>query len=249
MKLLFGLAIVGLTFTACSDDDDDDTQPASTNNTGGGGGGGGGGNTVIADSLFTTIATDPTGDASVVFTGPNPSDTTAGLDATEISFRYDSLNDDLVFRIKVADMSVAASNPSFDLSFRLPNGNDDNKARAMAPGNPANVSIMTDKTATFYAAPGGTPPSSYTFGSFPSGISYTTDAGSNNICAGCLNTSVNTSDNWITITIDRKNVITDTEFAAGSDMATIKILVNTGNEQQNADTIGDGTGDDFTFTK
>jgi hypothetical protein len=235
-KLFLYLAAFALTLNACSDDDDDSVSPTPANNSS---------TDTTSIASFTSISTDPMGDESQVQTGATTF--VDGLDALETLFLYDSINDVLKFRIKVADMSKAASSPSVDLSFLLPNGTDGNNDSTKTPFR---GTTATHKTASLYADANGSAPSTYTYTSTyaANGVAYTTQIYRNNfssICGGCVSINVDVSNNWMTISLDRKKVISDSELGA-SKTATITLVANVGVERGNSDLAVDGS--QFTIT-
>lgn len=232
MKVLLGLVILGMSFTACDDDDDDDGPSTSTPNPIV--------NTAFPpDSLFISIATDPSGDTN----------SGSGLDATEISYSYDPVVDSLYFMVNVVDMAPFSSSPSIDFNFTLPNGTDGGQGLAQPfRGSPSH------KTATLYADDGGTAPSSYTYANVAqfaaNGIAFTEDvenagmtgnaSGLESICSDCISIKVDVANNKIYCGMDRNRVITDSEVGA-SNTATITLSSNVGYQRGNNDQTTDGS--------
>ena len=161
---------------------------------------------------WTTIATDPTGDAG------------GGLDATELSYYYDAAYDILQFKITCANLANFSTGPAADLSFGLPYGMDG----GFAPGyHWTAMSTPVHKIAYIYCDPGGMAPSSYTFNNYANEIQVASTAAS--LCTDCIDVFADVPNNWIIYTMDRTAVITDTELN-GNFLADIVIVANAGHD-------------------
>jgi hypothetical protein len=230
MKLLFGLALVGLTYTACSDDDDDDdVQPTTTNNTGGGGN-----NNPTNPTGYTSLGTDPTGDAN------------GSLDVIETEYFYDDSLDVLMFRVSTANLASHSSNPSVDFNFELPNGTSNNDAL----GRPFSGTIMTHRSIHVYTDNGGTPPMNYTYNDTTdfavNGVNLTIDTQNassggdlDGICSGCVDLEVDVPNNVMIVKVDRKRIISDSEVGS-SKAAKLKMSSGVGAARRGTDTGTDG---------
>ncbi|HKL39255.1 MAG TPA: hypothetical protein VJ894_01185 [Cryomorphaceae bacterium] len=238
IKVLLGLIILGMSFTACDDDDNDDdgpTTPAPTPVA----------NTAFPpDSLFISIATDNEGDAEI-FDPAIGAPVTGGLDATEISYSYDPVVDSLYFMVDVVDMAPFSDSPSIDFNFTLPNGTDGGQGLA-----PPFRGSQSHKTATLYADNGGTAPSDYTYTNVAefagNGITFTENLPTfTSICNNCITIKVDVANNKIYCGMDRNSVITDSEVGA-TNTATITLSSNVGYQRGNNDLTTDGS--TFTIT-
>lgn len=241
-KLFLIVVILGVTVTACSDDDEDTPEDMTTPTT------------VIPTgsvdttsiSRYTSINVDAAADEDSIFTSQTAK--AKGLDGTEILYLYNQDSDVLKFRIKMSNMSVAQTSPSVDLSFELPNGTTANDATT----TPFRGSTQTHRTATAYAnVAGGAAPSSYSYTTNDAnGVSLTTQLYDNpsnyqGVCANCVGVNVDLANNWMTITIDRNEIITDAEVGS-SKTASINLVANVGRLSQNSDLVADG--ETFTIT-
>lgn len=231
-KILFSALILGVSFTGCSDDDDDDNPTPATNTGGGSGSGGGNSN----PSTYTSLGNDPSGDV-----------TNNGLDVLKTEYLYDDSKDSLYLRVTTSNLSSHPTHPSVDFNFVLPNGTVNNDAL----GQPYSGSIMTHKSIHVYTDDGGMPPSTYTYNNNTSdfavnGINLTKDTqtamrGSDleGICSGCVDLNVDVASNTITVALDRKQLITDTEVGA-TKSAKLKMSSGVGNARRGTDTGTDG---------
>ncbi len=238
MRRIFtlGTAIILLTTLLLSCDKEQQLTPntnavaASTNQ--------GGSNDPMNDppATFVQLATDATGDSQHMG-GP-------GLDASKIEYKYDKTTDKIEFRITTTNLSQFASSPSVDFNFQLPNGTEN----SIPPAMPFRGNTMTHKSAALYADDGGSAPSSYSYnnttGFARNNILYTTNnvSGSNPICStgsNCITINVDVTNNTITCSMDRDNVITDAEIGS-SKLAKIKLVANVGFQRSNNDLVVDG---------
>jgi len=168
--------------------------------------------TVSRAQTWTSIATDPTGDAS------------GGLDATELSYYYDAVNDIIQFKITCANLANFSTGPAADLSFGLPWGMDGGFA---AGYHWTAMSTPVHKIAYMYCDPGGMAPSSYTFNNYANEIQVASTSAS--LCTDCIDVFADVPNNWIIYTMDRTAVITDTELN-GNFTADIVVVANAGHD-------------------
>lgn len=135
-------------------------------------------------------------------------DVTTGIDATKLEMNYDTLNDRLQYRITCANLANYTSSPAADFSFYFPKGVDGNEPAGThwsAPGQPVHKSIYS------YTDAGGTPPSNYTYHNSHQIIELAGGSGKT-LCSDCVSIHVDPSANQLTYSLNRKDLITDTEW-------------------------------------
>jgi hypothetical protein len=216
------VVILVLAFIGCKGDDPAGPDPDTDNKT----------------VNYSTISTDPTGDAD------------NGLDGRKIEFKYDPVADSIHFRITVADLEPFESSPSVDLSFRLPNGT----VPSSTLSSPFRGETKTHRTVSVYTDKNGSSPTNYTylFGTYAAnGIAFTSKVASSSsgkdlegICADCVDLYVDVPKNQITISMDRKKIISNQEIGS-TKSAVVKLVANTGYQMGNNDLVADGV--DFTI--
>jgi hypothetical protein len=129
----------------------------------------------------------------------------------------------------------------------LPNGTDESKPL----GQPFSGTIKTHKSIHVYTDDGGTAPSNYNYtnkaGFAVNGVTFSIDTENaqtgedlNNICNDCILMDVDVPNNIITIIVDRKEIITDTEVGA-SKSAILTMSSGVGQARRGSDTGSDGS--------
>jgi len=166
---------------------------------------------------WTLIATDASGDAA-----------NSGLDAKKIEYQYDNTADEVRFRIELENLASFADSPSADFSFGLPNGTANNDPPGYHWVDENNVTPV-HRTATIYCDTGGTPPSNYTYNqNFAANKIFLTSDESAVSCQNCISILVDVANNYIIYTINRNQIITNSEITG--DEAIIKLVANVGHD-------------------
>lgn len=226
-KLFFMAVMFSLTFISCGDDDEEEVTP-----------------TVVAPVPTPVNTSNPT-DYAVLSTDPS-GDANGGLDVIETAYFYDDTLDLIAFRVKTTNLASHSTNPSVDFNFILPNGTDESKPL----GQPFSGTIKTHKSIHVYTDDGGTAPSNYNFtdkaGFAVNGVTFSIDSENaengddlNNICDDCILMDVDVPNNTITIIVDRKDIVTDTEVGA-SKSAILTMSSGVGQARRGSDTGSDG---------
>ena len=153
---------------------------------------------------WTTIATDANNDSG-------------GMEGTKLEYRHAQLTDSVFFRFTVTNLASYASGPAADLHFFLPNGLDNGGL----PYTHWTSTTMVHKSFFIYADAGGSPPSSYTYSTFPNSI----ETGSTGVlkCSNCITIVADVPNNHLIYGVKRTDLISDSEM--GGTTATISAVV------------------------